>query len=90
MLQVAAKVAESYGTPTYLYDAATLKDSARKALNFPNAYGVTVRYAMKASPNAAILKVSREVTTTIRTEDRHTRLLRLRQDFGLPRNVGAD
>ena len=24
---------------------------------FPNAYGVTARYAMKASPNAAILKV---------------------------------
>jgi len=31
--------------------------SARAALAFPNAYGLTVRYAMKASPNAAILQV---------------------------------
>ena len=27
------------------------------ALAFPNAYGLTVRFAMKASPNAAILKL---------------------------------
>jgi diaminopimelate decarboxylase len=40
-----------------VYDMATLKDSALKALGFPNAFGLTVRYAMKASPNAAILKV---------------------------------
>ena len=26
-------------------------------LAFPNAYGITVRYAMKSSPNAAILKL---------------------------------
>ena len=29
---------------------------AQAALAFPNAFGLTVRYAMKSSPNAAILK----------------------------------
>lgn len=51
------KVAADFGTPVYVYDMKTLADQARKALAFPNAYGLTVRYAMKASPNAAILKV---------------------------------
>lgn len=51
------KVAADFGTPVYVYDMKTLAEQARKALAFPNAYGLTVRYAMKASPNAAILKV---------------------------------
>lgn len=49
-------VREEFGTPTYVYDQATLKAQAAAAKAFPNAYGLTVRYAMKASPNAAILK----------------------------------
>ena len=44
------------GTPCFVYDEATLKRQATTALSFPNAYGLTVRFAMKASPNAAILK----------------------------------
>ena len=34
----------------------TLEANAQAALDFPNAYGLTVRYAMKAAPNRAILK----------------------------------
>lgn len=48
---------ETHGTPLYVYDLATLEKSAREALAFPHAYGLTVRYAMKASSNAVILKV---------------------------------
>ena len=44
------------GSPVFAYSLQQLKDSADKCLAFPNAYGLTVRYAMKASPNAAILK----------------------------------
>jgi diaminopimelate decarboxylase len=55
--QTAEKVAQTYGTPAYVYDANTLRNSALRAKAFPNAFGLTVRYAMKASPNAAILKV---------------------------------
>ena len=41
-------VAEAHGTPTYVYDALTLESRASIAKEFPNAYGLTVRYAMKA------------------------------------------
>ena len=53
-------VKEKFGTPTYVYDLARLQEQATKAKAFPNAFGLTVRYAMKASPNAAILKVFRK------------------------------
>lgn len=44
------------GSPVFAYSLDRLKDSADACLAFPNAYGLTVRYAMKACPNAAILK----------------------------------
>lgn len=50
-------VREKVGTPCYVYDSASLKDRAEEALSFPNAYGLTVRYAMKACPNGAILQL---------------------------------
>jgi len=46
-----------FGTPLYVYDEAQLRHAAQKTLAFPNAFGLTVRFAMKACPNAAILKV---------------------------------
>ena len=52
----ARSVAETFGTPAYVYDEATLKRQARAALAFPNAFGLTVRFAMKALPNAAVLQ----------------------------------
>jgi diaminopimelate decarboxylase len=44
------------GSPVFAYSLQRLKESADACLAFPNAFGLTVRYAMKASPNAAILK----------------------------------
>jgi len=46
-----------FGSPVYVYDEATLRAQARIALGFPNAYGLRVRYAMKALPTAAILRL---------------------------------
>lgn len=45
------------GTPLYAYSKQKLLDNANKCLAFPNAYGLTVRYAMKACPNGTILKL---------------------------------
>lgn len=45
------------GTPVYVYDEATLRRQAAAALAFPHAFGLTVRYAMKAASNAAILRL---------------------------------
>lgn len=53
----ALEVRRQFGTPAYVYDMATLKEQARSCLAFPNPFGLTARFAMKASPNAAILKL---------------------------------
>jgi diaminopimelate decarboxylase len=53
----AEAVRRQFGTPVYVYDERVLKAQARAALRFPNAFGLTVRYAMKASPNAALIRV---------------------------------
>jgi len=51
------KLREEFGTPLFVYDEATLKRQALLALDFPNAFGLTVRFAMKALPNAAVLQL---------------------------------
>lgn len=55
--KTAKKIAAKFETPCYVYDEASLVKQAKAALAFPNAFGLTVRYAMKASSNAAILKL---------------------------------
>lgn len=54
---VIQKVAEQFGTPLYLYDEVTIINKCKALLSMPNAYGLTVRYAMKANSTKAILKV---------------------------------
>jgi diaminopimelate decarboxylase len=41
----------------YAYSLEKLTENADACLAFPNAYGLTVRYAMKACPNSTILKI---------------------------------
>lgn len=48
---------EAVGSPLYAYSKESLTKAADECLAFPNAYGLTVRYAMKASPNRAILQL---------------------------------
>lgn len=47
--------AELHGTPLYLYSAAELDAAATETLDFPAPFGLTVRYAMKACPNATVI-----------------------------------
>lgn len=44
------------GSPLFAYSLEKLKESADACLAFPNAFGLTVRFAMKACPNMNILK----------------------------------
>ena len=53
----ARAIAAEWGTPTYVYDQRTLEDAAKAVLAFPNAFGLSARYAMKALPNGAILRI---------------------------------
>lgn len=51
----ACAIAREYGTPTYVYSEHKIRDNVARCLAFPNAFGLTVRYAMKANPSAAVL-----------------------------------
>lgn len=55
--ETANALAEKFGTPLYVYDEKTLRANAAACLAFPNAFGLTVRFAMKACPTAAVLKL---------------------------------
>lgn len=55
--KLAGRIAREFGTPCYVYDEASLRAAADKVLAFPNAYGLTARFAMKACPNANILRL---------------------------------
>lgn len=55
--KVVNEIRSAYGSPVYVYDENTLLTQAMTAMQFPSNDGVTVRYAMKASPNAAILQI---------------------------------
>ena len=57
----AATIRERFGTPCYVYDRATLESAARTALAFPRAFGFTLRYAMKANSNHAVLALFRDL-----------------------------
>jgi diaminopimelate decarboxylase len=51
------EVARTFGTPVYVYDERTLEAQAQALLSFPNAFGLTARYAMKALPSTAIVRL---------------------------------
>lgn len=50
-------VAEEFGTPVYVYDENAIREKCQKVLSMPNAYGLSVRYAMKANSNRTILQI---------------------------------
>lgn len=53
----ARSIASSFGTPVYVYSESEIKWAANEALSFPHAFGLTVRFAMKANPNRTILRL---------------------------------
>ncbi len=52
-----AGAADRFGTPLYLYDEAALEEGCRQVLSMPSAFGLGVRYAMKACPTRALLQL---------------------------------
>lgn len=55
--ETAKACVDAVGSPCYVYSRQKLIDAAEDCLSFPNAFGLTVRYAMKSSPNKAILQL---------------------------------
>jgi len=44
-------------TPFYFYDGTMIEKQCRTLLNIPNAFGMNVRYAIKANPSRAVLEL---------------------------------
>lgn len=55
--EIVSKIRENYQTPMYVYSEKELRERAQDFLDFPSAFGHTVRYAMKANPQRNILKI---------------------------------
>ena len=51
------KIAADYGTPAYIYDESVIIDNCKNLLSMPNAFGLNVRFAMKANSSKAILQL---------------------------------
>jgi diaminopimelate decarboxylase len=56
----ALELESQFGTPIFVYSQQEIEKRADTALAFPQAYGITVRYAMKANPSSTILKILRK------------------------------
>ncbi|MFI7406761.1 diaminopimelate decarboxylase [Streptomyces sp. NPDC049541] len=50
-------VAAQFGTPVFVYDETTVHRSATTMSTLPNAFGLTVRYSLKACPSQAIIRL---------------------------------
>jgi diaminopimelate decarboxylase len=55
--EIIVQVATVYGSPCYLYDETDILRKCRTATSMPSAFGLRVRYAMKANPNTALLQI---------------------------------
>ena len=51
------QIRTEFGTPTYVYDECTLRSNAQQLCAFPHAFDFFPRYAMKAAPTAALLRI---------------------------------
>lgn len=49
--------AKEFGTPSYLYDEATILEKCANVKAMPNAFGLEPRFAMKANSNIAVLQL---------------------------------
>ncbi|MBO93699.1 MAG: diaminopimelate decarboxylase [Opitutales bacterium] len=67
----AESIRMEFGSPVFVYDEATLLSRAEAALAFPHAFGLTVRYAMKAYSNAAILRIFDQVGLQVDASSGH-------------------
>jgi diaminopimelate decarboxylase len=65
------EIAARFGTPVYIYSKRLLEEQAKKILAFPNAFGLIVRYAMKANPNANILRIFNNLGLHIDASSEH-------------------
>lgn len=55
--EIVRSAAHKVGTPLYIYSQETIEKRSAEVLAFPHAYGFNARYALKANPHLAVLKI---------------------------------
>ena len=63
--KIVSEILENSETPVYVYSERELRERAQEFLDFPSAFGHTVRYAMKANPQRNILKLFSDMWLSI-------------------------
>ncbi len=71
-----------FGTPCFVYDEAILRANARAVKEFPHAFGLFPRYAMKSAPTAAILRIFNDEGLGIDASSIHEVERAVRAGFG--------
>lgn len=64
-------LAKEFGTPLFVYSEKEIEQKCDEALAFPNAFGLQVRYAMKANPNSNILQIMKKKGILIDASSEH-------------------
>lgn len=81
-----SQINQTFSTPCYVYSEKVLKQQALKLLDFPNAFWLRVRYAMKACPNKNILKIFDNMWVYIDASSEHE-VLRAMDAWIQPENI---
>lgn len=50
-------IARRFGTPAFVYDEASIVRAVRTLQELPTGFGTTIRYSLKANPNAAVIRL---------------------------------
>ena len=58
--QKVKEIVEEFGSPVFVYDEEYLRLRAKELLEIDMPFGLVIRYAMKANPSAAILRIFNE------------------------------
>jgi diaminopimelate decarboxylase len=76
-MEQAHDLADTHGTPLYVYDLSAIQERARQLRSFSMPYGLTVRYAMKANPSIIRLLASEGLQFDASSSYEVERLLKL-------------
>lgn len=66
-------IQQQFGSPVFVYSEASIEEQIAKVLSFPvnEGYGLTARFAMKASPTRQILRIMHKHGVLIDASSEH-------------------
>ncbi len=79
--ELVRSIASEYGTPIFVYSQKELEQRCDEVLQFPNAFGLTPRFAMKANPNGNILKILKKKGIHVDASSEHEVYRAMRAGF---------